>query len=448
MLRTFSKAILAGFIFLHVSIGYGGDNSFFAARREALMKRIGGAAAVLEGAPDTRAYVSFRQDNNFYYLTGVQTPDALLLIDAAQHRSILFFPGRNKELERWEGARLIAGPEAIRETGVDEVLEVSRFAEELEKCKSAHRILYAPLSPIETAAASRDRALRYESARQSDPWDGRPAREAAFEKNLKRKLGPSVAIKDLSPILDDMRRVKDAQEIQCLREAGRIGALGLKEALRSAKPGMYEYQIAAVAEFIFGWHGALGPSFFPIVGSGPNSCLLHYNKNTRKMDAGDIVVLDFGADYEYYASDITRTFPVSGRFSEEQAKIYQIVLDAQKAALEKIRPGATFGTLNDTVREVLGRFGYAGYLKHGVSHYVGMSVHDVGKSEPFEPGVVVTIEPGVYMPEKNLGIRIEDTVLVTKDGYEILSKEVPKEIAEIERLMSEKSIADPLTNSR
>lgn len=448
MFRTLSRAILAGFIFLHVGICYSGDNSFFAARREALMKRIEGAAAVLEGAPDTRAYSSFRQDNNFYYLTGVETPDALLLIDAAQHRSILFLPGRNKELERWEGTRLFAGPEARKETGVDEVLEVSQFAEELEKRKNAHRILYTPLSPQETAAASRDRALRYESARQNDPWDGRSSREAAFEKNLQAKLGPSIAIKDLSPILDDMRRIKDAQEIQRLREAGRIGALGLKEAIGSTKPGIYEYQIAAVAEFIFGWHGAMGPAFFPIVGSGPNSCLLHYNKNTRKMDAGDIVVLDFGADYEYYTSDITRTFPVSGKFSEEQAKVYQIVLDAQKAALGKIRPGATFGILNDTVREVLGRFGYDGYLTHGVSHYVGMSVHDVGKSEPFEPGVVITIEPGVYISEKNLGIRIEDTVLVTKNGYEILSKDAPKEISEIERLMSEKGIADPLTNSR
>jgi Xaa-Pro aminopeptidase len=289
-------------------------------------------------------------------------------------------------------------------------------------------------------------ALQHEAARETDPWDGRISRETAFEQNLRSSLGPSVSIKDLSPILDEMRRVKDDQEIQRLRESGHIGALGLKEAIRSAWPNMYEYQIAALAEFVFLWHGASGQAFFPIVGSGPNSCHLHYYRNRRQMESGDIVVFDFGPDYRYYASDITRTFPISGKFSEEQAKVYQIVLDAQKAALEKVRPGATFSVLSEAVNEVLGRFGYEKYLPHGVSHYVGMSTHDVGASEPFEPGVVITVEPGVYMPEKNLGIRIEDTVLVTRDGCEILTREVPKEIPEIERLMTEKGIAEAIKN--
>ena len=241
-----------------------------------------------------------------------------------------------------------------------------------------------------------------------------------------------------------MRRVKDAQEIDRLREAGRISALGLKEAIRSAKPGMYEYQIAALATFVFYWNGASGPAFFPIVGSGPNSCLLHYSLNRRKMVSGDIVVMDFGADYEYYVSDITRTFPVSGKFSEDQAKVYRIVLEAQVAALDKIRPGATFGTLEEAIREVFGRVGYNKYISHAVGHYVGMSVHDVGKPAPFEAGTVIAVEPGIYMPEKNLGIRIEDTVLVTKDGYEILTGEAPKEISEIEKLMSRKGLAEAI----
>jgi Xaa-Pro aminopeptidase len=180
------------------------------------------------------------------------------------------------------------------------------------------------------------------------------------------------------------------------------------------------------------------------VGSGPNSCLLHYNQNNRKMAAGDIVVLDFGPDYRYYQSDITRTFPVSGKFSEEQAKVYQVVLAAQKAAIEKVRPGAGFSALSEAVQEVLERYGYAEYLTHSVSHYVGMSTHDVGTSESFEPGVVITVEPGVYLPDKNLGIRIEDTVLVTKDGYEILTRNVPKELIEIENLMSEKGFAETI----
>jgi Xaa-Pro aminopeptidase len=438
-------AILIGYVFLQAAGASAYDHSVFAARRESLMKRIEGSVAVLEGAPDTRAYTAFRQDNNFYYLTGAEIPNALLLIDAAQRRTVLFLPPRDKEADRWEGTLFPPGSEARRETGVDEVLELSMFEAELNKRKDSLRVLYTPLSPEETAATSRDRALEHDSARQSDLWDGRISRQAAFKQSLQTRLG-TVSIKDLSPILDGMRRVKDAQEIERLRTAGRIGALGLKEAMRSTRPGMYEYQIAAVAEFIYSMRGAQGPAFFPIVGSGPNSCLPHYSANRRKMEDGDIVVMDFGADYRYYQSDVTRAFPVSGKFSEEQARVYQFVLDAQKAALSKVRPGATFGSLADAAKEVLKRSGYESYLIHGVSHYIGMSTHDVGDSEPFEQGVVITVEPGVYIPEKTLGIRIEDTVLVTKDGYEVLTGEAPKEISEIEKLMSETGFAEALVD--
>jgi Xaa-Pro aminopeptidase len=438
------RAVLIGFICLQAIGAYAEDNSFFASRREVLMKKIEGAVAVLRGASAPRAYASFRQDNNFYYLTGVEVPDAILLLDALQHRSVLFLPVRDPGDEQWEGSRLSPGPEARRQTGIDEVLDVSRFEAELEKCKSALRVLYIPLTPQETAATSRDRALKHDSARKKDLWDGRPSRESAFESNLQSKLGPPVAIRDLSPILDEMRRVKDAQEIERLRRAGRIGALGFRESIRSAEPGMYEYQVAAIADFIFSWHGGSGPAFFPIVGSGLNACIVHYDQNSRKMTAGDMVVFDFGPDYRYYQSDITRTVPISGKFSEEQAKVYQIVLDAQRAALERVRPGATFDTLRTAVQDVLSQAGYAQYQMHGVSHYVGMSTHDVGASVAFEPGVVITVEPGVYLPDKNLGIRIEDTVLVTRDGYEVLTKSMPKEISEIEALMSEKGIGQSI----
>jgi Xaa-Pro aminopeptidase len=443
------RALLGAWIILYFLPGHGfagDDNSFYAARREALMKRISKSVAVLEGAPDPRAYTAFRQDNNFYYLTGVETPNALLLLDSAQNHTILFLPPRNKDEEKWNGLRLFPGPEAASQTGIDEVLDVSRFREELEKRRN--KAVYVPFSPYETAATSRDRALQHDTARQADSWDGRLSREAAFEKSLQENLGRSLVIKDLSPILDDMRRVKDAQEIQRLREAGRIGALGVKEAIRSARPGMFEYQFAALAEFLFRWHGASGVAFFPIVGSGPNSCIVHYEKDSRRTEAGDMVVMDFGPDYRYYESDITRTFPVSGRFSEEQARIYQIVLEAQNAGIEKIRPGATFLDVDKAARNKLEHYGLEEYLKHGVSHYVGMSVHDVGIAQAFEPGVVITVEPGVYIPEKGLGIRIEDTVLVTKDGYEILSRGVPKEIPEIERLMSEGRSRKPEAGSQ
>ena len=436
------RIIFIGFITLQAATGAAGDSAFFAARREGVLKRIGGSIAVLQGAYDTRAYDPFRQDNNFYYLTGVEIPNALLMLDGVQHRSILFLPPRNEKSEKWEGKRLVPGPEARSATGIEEILELSRFEDELEKRKHAITVLYIPRSPYEIAATSRDRAMQHEDTRQTNPWDGRISREAAFEKSLQAKLDSSVAIEDLAPILDDMRRVKDTLEIERLREAGRIGALGFQESIRSTRPGMYEYQLSALAEFIFLWNGSAGFAFFPIVGSGPNSCIVHYSENRRKMAAGELVVMDFGPDYQYYGADITRTFPVSGKFSQEQARVYQAVLDTQKAVLDKVRPGATFDDLEDAAHDALKRFGYDKYFEHAVSHYVGMAIHDVGNSKPFQEGVVIAVEPGVYMKEKNLGVRIEDTVLVTKTGYEILTKGAPKEIAEIEALISERGIAE------
>ncbi len=439
-MRRSSFHAIAAILLLSQAFGFGADeNSYFAARRQALMDKIEGSAALLQGAAPTRAYVPFRQSNDFYYLTGVEAPGAFLLLDAVKRRSILFLLPRSRRLEQVEGLLLSAGDEARLATGVDEVMEASKLGDELEKLKGTIKNLYLPLQPEETAATSRDKAQTYDAFQQSNPWDGRLSREKALESNLRKKLGETVSLQDLSPILDGMRRVKDAQEIQRLREAARIGSLGLKEAMRATRPGGYEYQIAAVADFMFRWNGARGQAYYPVVGSGPNSCVLHYHANTRKLQDGDIIVMDFGPDYQYYQSDITRTFPVSGRFSEEQRKVYQVVLEAQKAALSRVRPGATFQEINSSAREVVDRAGYGKYWAHGVSHYVGMATHDVGGMAPLEPGVVLTVEPGIYLPEKELGVRIEDTVLVTKDGCEILSKDVPKEIPEIEKLMSEKS---------
>jgi Xaa-Pro aminopeptidase len=416
------------------------DNSFYAARRDVLMNQLDRGLAVLQGAPETRAYERFRQNNDFYYLSGVETPGALMLLDSAERRAILFLPPRNRMLEAWEGPRMYPGEEARTATGFDEVLEVASFGRELEKRRAGGRPVYCPHQPAETTQTSRDRALLHDAALERDPWDGRPPREKAFRARLKDKLGDSAKLRDLSPLLDRMRRVKDAQEIERLREAGRIGSLGIMEAIRSAEPGNREHQVAAAAEFVFNWHGA-GPGYFAIAGSGANSCILHYNDNSRRLEAGDLMVLDFGPDYRYYQSDITRTFPVSGKFSEEQAAVYRVVLEAQKAAISKIRPGATLSSINQAAREVIDRHGFGKYWKHGVSHYVGMSTHDVGGSEDFVPGVVVTVEPGIYITEKALGVRIEDTVLVTADGFEILSRDVPKEIAEIEKLMAEPGLA-------
>ncbi len=415
------------------------DSVFYASRRQAVIRKIEASLVVLQGAPDTRAYEQFRQNNDFYYLSGVDVPGAMLLIDGVEKRSLLFLPPRNRIQELWEGARLGPGEEARASTGFDEVLDVGRFAAELEKRSAKAKAIYTPMKAEETASTSRDRATQFDAAQENNPWDGRVSRAKAFEQNLKKKLGRSVEISDLSPILDSMRRVKDSLEIERMRDAGRIGAQGIKEAIRATKAGLYEYQIAALAEFYFKWNGAMGPAYFPVVGSGPNSCVLHYHANSRQMETDDIVVMDFAPDYRYYHSDITRTFPVSGVFAPEQSKVYQVVLEAQKAALKAVRPGVSFGALNDAAMTVIRAHGYSQYWKHGLSHYVGMSTHDVGDVQALEPGVVITIEPGLYIAEKKLGVRIEDTVLVTKDGCEVLTGEVPKELQDVEHLMAEKT---------
>jgi len=407
----------------------GSESAFYAARRAALMKKMGGGVSVLAGAPDTRAYAPFRQDNDFYYLTGVETPGAFLVLDAGENRTILFLPPRDRHEEQWEGAR-----PAGEDQRMDAVLDPSRLESELQKRVKGAAELFLRRQPEETAAVSRDRAVQHDAAREASPWDGRISREKALESALRRRLGDGVRVADLSLLLDGLRRVKDSMEIERLREASRIAAAGLRAAISGARAGQFEYQLAALAGFLFRWQGAPGDSYFPIVGSGPNSCIVHYHANTRRIEAGDLVVMDYGPDYRYYQADVTRTFPVSESFSDEQRRVYDVVLQAQKAALAQVRPGATFRDLNRAAREVVDRAGLGKYWLHGVSHYIGMSAHDVGDSSPLEPGVALTVEPGVYIANQALGVRIEDTVLVTRDGFENLSGELPREAADIEKL--------------
>jgi Xaa-Pro aminopeptidase len=242
-----------------------------------------------------------------------------------------------------------------------------------------------------------------------------------------------------------LRQVKDEEEIRRLREAVRITGEALREAMRAAEPGDWEYEIEAVIEYLFRTRGAERVGFPSIVGSGPNSTVLHYDESRRRTELGDLVVADVGAEYGYYSADITRTFPVSGRFTERQRAVYELVLGAQEAALERIRPGVTTRELGRAAREYMTRHSgdlcgarsCTAYFVHGLSHWLGMDVHDVGpRGVALEPGMVLTVEPGIYLADENLGVRIEDDVLVTPEGYEILSADVPRDPDEIEALMA------------
>jgi Xaa-Pro aminopeptidase len=245
--------------------------------------------------------------------------------------------------------------------------------------------------------------------------------------------------------------VKSPDEIATLKIAAEITAAAEREAMRSAKPGMFEYQIQSVIEHVFSVNGAVRPGFSTIVGSGKNSCILHWSTNTRKTEPGDVVVMDIGAEYEMYTADITRTIPISGTFTRRQRDVYDVVLKANQEAIAMVAPGVNMADINAKVNDVLAeglialglikdKSGLRQYYTHGLSHSIGLQVHDLGGANTvgvLKPGMVITIEPGLYIPAENLGVRIEDDVVVTETGHEVITSGAPKSVAEVEKLMKE-----------
>jgi len=356
------------------------------ARRERLAQRIKGNVLVLRAAPDEEL-VKYQQERNFYYLTGFDEPNAALLLDAVSNppQEFLFLPERKPDEERWTGPKLGPGPETEKTTGFAKVLPASEFDATLKRVSQHAKSVYG--------------------------------------------------LKDVENDIAYLRQVKSPTEIALLEKAVDITMKGEQAAARTIAPGVMEYEVEAALEYEFRRNGAERPGFPSIVGSGPFSTILHYDKSERRMQSGDLVVVDVGAEYSGYSADVTRTWPVSGKFSPRQREIYQIVLDAQKAAMAKVKPGARIRDLHEAAMAHIRSKGYEKYFIHGTSHHIGLEVHDVGDtSRPFEPNMVVTIEPGIYIPEEQLGVRIEDDVLVTPTGYRLLSN-FPKDPGEIEALL-------------
>ncbi len=405
-----------------------------AARRERLLDAIGSGVVVINssGVKDIeRDYPQdsdFRQSNDFMYLTGLETPDAWLLLVAGpdgRRTETLFIPERNPGQEQWTGQRATFG-EAEERSGVATARATGEFEDALPPAlfalarESTDAALYAPLNHL-----TRDNeviaGLLFESP---------------FE------------VRDVEPVVARLRLVKDDYELRMLQRAIDLTAAAQRAAMRIARPGMYEYELEAVIEYTFRAGGAERVGFPSIVGSGPNSVVLHYDKSRRRMEAGDLVVMDIGAEYSYYTADVTRTIPVSGVFTPRQRVIYELVRGAQQAGIDAVAPGATMRDVNAAAREYLtthsgdacGGKSCAAYFIHGVGHWLGMDVHDVGAyATPFEPGMVLTVEPGIYLAEESLGVRIEDDVLVTETGSRVLSSAAPRHPDEIEALMGEGS---------
>ncbi|MGS2741998.1 Xaa-Pro aminopeptidase [Halomonas sp. LS-001] len=430
------------------------------ARRARLMQRLpADAAVILPGASlVTRSRDSeypFRQDSDFYYLTGMVEPDALLLLfpgDGEQDgQSIIFCQDRDPTMEAWTGRRL--GAEGVmREHGVDQAFENAAREEQISALLSGREVLYLPLSNPEAQSLAED---AYQQALGAQ----------------RRGHAPLRGWLDISPLIHEMRLIKSTEEITLLRHAAVISARAHCRAMQTASPGLFEYQLQAALEHEFVWQGGSGPAYSSIVGGGANACVLHYIENASPLKAGDLVLIDAGAEYGLYAGDITRTFPVSGVFTEPQRALYRIVLEAQKKAVAAVCPGVTLnaihqGVVRDLTQGLLSlglldgdldtcieEESYRRFYLHSTSHWLGLDVHDVGTyrldpetPRPLQPGMVVTIEPGLYLPDdedipdcyRGIGIRIEDDVVVTSQGHEVLTADVPKEIADIEALMAKK----------
>lgn len=424
-------------------------------RREEFLSRIKGGAAIFPAAPtairNNDVEHEYRQDTDFYYLTGFEEPNAVAVLtpEHPEHRFVLFVQPKDREREVWTGWR--AGEEgATRDYGADAAFTIDKLDEQLPKLiEKADRIYY-----------------RF----GSDPTFDE--RLVGFVRRFQRErqrngVGPTSVI-DPADLLHEMRLIKTSDDLNLLRRAVEISCEGHLAALRALRPGMHEYEIEAILRYVFRRNGSPRPGYPPIVASGANATVLHYTTNNRRIEDGELLLIDAGTEFGYYTGDVTRTFPANGSFTQAQAEIYQIVLDAQIEAINAVKPGATFmdphnravrvlvegllrlGLLEGEADKIIEEETYRKFYMHRTSHWLGMDVHDAGPYKvadewrKLEPGMVLTIEPGIYIAEdledvapryRGIGVRIEDDVLVTESDNEVLSASVPRTIEEIEGLM-------------
>jgi Xaa-Pro aminopeptidase len=414
-------------------------NAQYRARREALARKTAGLVVLFAPVEASDELFGFRQDNNFYYLSGITEPGAALLISAASEAKenmparpfteILFLPPRNLIQEKWTGPKLgPENPDAPRITGFDRVADIGALPTEVEKLLTGARpVIYTDVPSLDEKSASMG-PLKFVE------------RTNSFLK-----------FEDVKPVLASLRTVKDPGEIALIRKAVDASVAAHFAAFKAVKPNVKEFEIEALMEYEWGKRGCERPAYAPIVGSGIFSTVLHYSEDSATMKAGDVVVIDAAGEYSMYAADITRTLPVDGHFTPRQREIYDIVLGAQQAAIDAFRSGKSMlvGDSDDSIYKVakdyinshgkdlhgepLGK-----YFIHGLGHYIGLAVHDAGDYKvPLGPGMVFTIEPGIYIPEEKLGVRIEDDFLVDQDGKLIqLSGALPSKPDEVEKAMA------------
>jgi Xaa-Pro aminopeptidase len=446
----------------------------FRARWTAIFERIGDqAVAIVQGAPKANGFLVPRQSNEFYHLCGVETPHAYLVLDGRDRRVTLLLPPRDERLERAEGKVLSADDAELvrRLTGVDEVASTRVMNDEWARglLRGPRTVIYTPSAPAEGNAQCRGELRSANAAIARDYWDSRPSREARLVELLKARL-LGAEVRDLTPILDELRAVKSPREIALIRRASQLAGRGLIEAMKSTRPGAFEYQLDAAARYIFLVNGARLEGYRSITASGTDNIWnMHYYRNLDRLKSGDLVLMDFAPEYHYYTSDIARVWPVSGKFAPEQRELLQFVLDYRNAILKRLRPGVTARTIQGEAKSAMEAvFGRTRFSKPiyeraarrlvdtggGVfSHPVGMAVHDDGEyvRGPLRPGHVFSIDPQLRVPEEHIYLRYEDVVVITEAGYENFTDFLPTELDDIEELVGRGGIVQahpPLGDAR
>ncbi len=423
------------------------SNSVYMERRAKLSAHLDGPVVLLgyTGREEEAQTYIFTQEENFYYLTGHNEEDAALILlpptgssarkdDWVGPREIFFIPTKDVKKEVWNGLRMSPSDPGIESrTGFALVKPFEELRATVESLLKSYGVVYTILP-------------------YTHELGGYPHEKEVVE--WLRLAMPQASPKDIRKEITQMRWVKSPTEIAFLRQAIDLSDDAQLEAMKIMRPGLFEYQVAAKMVYVHAMGGSEAEAYAPIVGAGPNSTALHYDKLSRKIQDGDIVVLDVGAQYSGYTADITRTLPANGKFTPRQREIYEIVLGAQDAALAAIRPGAVMGCHTPDNKETLQGIAYnyinhhgkdshgkplGQYFIHGLGHPIGLNVHDppLEYCKPLTPGMVVTIEPGIYIPEENLGVRIEDDVLITESGAELLSQKLPRDVDQIEKIMAE-----------
>jgi Xaa-Pro aminopeptidase len=436
-----TKALAAGLLLLPLVFPFSGARAQrveyppeeFEARRQALCESLGREGHILMfGKTIMPAGVRFRQDNDFFYFTGNADLNAILFMDAATCDATLFLPAQTEREASRDGWNMLYQEGVWEAHGFTAVHPLTHLQEFLARNRNGgQQNLYVRLSESTEVNQSRTDIAIYTARRMANPFGAFPTEDAWRVTTLRERF-PYYVLKDVTPHIDPLRMIKSPREIEALKRNGWVSAEAHIQAIGVTRVGGWEYEIEAEATHVMLQHGAEGAGYPAIVGAGPNSNIWHYRESSRQLQDGDIIVMDYGASMGYLTMDITRTWPASGEFTELQERAYRCTLEAEKAIIAAMHPGVTRQETQAIAEEIFERWGFHDQYPGGAGHFVGMSVHDVGDyALPFQPGMVIAVEPIIDIPEEDLHIRIEDTVLITEEGPVILSAHVPKEVDEV-----------------